>query len=186
LERGAAGNIELSAAERVHLNRLADSATDIARIDHRIRDIDKSIPALLGRLGSTLAEEVGIGAVSAMDLLVEVGDPTRFRSEGQFARWCGAAPIAASSGEGHREPTHHRLDLAGNRQVNSVLHTMHVTQVRCHQPAKDFIVRKRAEGKTSREARRAHKRKLANRIVRRMWDDHHRRQAPAAHLHEAA
>jgi Transposase IS116/IS110/IS902 family len=72
-----------------------------------------------------------------MDLLVEVGDPTRFRPEAQFARWCGAAPVAVSSGEGDQAPAHHRLDLAGNRQVNSVLHLMHVTQVRGYPPARD-------------------------------------------------
>jgi transposase len=186
LARGAAADVEVSAADRVHLAWLADSTEDIARLDRRIRDIDKTIPALLACLGSTLAAEVGIGAVSAMDLLVEVGDPTRFRSEGQFARWCGAAPIATSSGEGHAEPTHHRLDLAGNRQVNSVLHTMHVTQIRCHQPAKDFIARKRGAGKTAKEARRAHKRQLANRVIRRMWDDQHRRRAPSTVLLQAA
>jgi len=175
LVRGEAAELAASAADRVQLGRLADAAEDIARLDRRVRAIDAGIPVLLARLGSNLADEVGVGAVSAMDLLVEVGDPSRFRSDGQFARWCGAAPIAASSGEGRGDPIRHRLDLAGNRQVNSVLHTMHVTQVRCHQPAKEFIARKRAEGKTAKEARRAHKRQLANRIIRRMWDDHHRR-----------
>ncbi len=186
LAHGAATDIEMSAAVRIHVSWLADSTDDIARLDARIRDLDKTIPALLTRLGSTLPSEVGIGSVSAMDLLVEVGDPSRFSSEGQFARWCGAAPIAASSGEGRRDPTHHRLDLAGNRRVNSVLHTMHITQVRCHPAAKDFVARKRTEGKTAREARRAHKRQLANRIIRRMWDDHHRRQGSTAPLDRAA
>ena len=50
--------------------------------------------------------------------------------------------------------------LPGNRAVNSVLHTMHVTQVRCHQPAKDFVERKRSDGKTAKESRRADKRQL--------------------------
>ena len=31
--------------------------------------------------------------------------------------------------------------------------------------------RKTAEGKTTKEARRAHKRHLANRVIRRMWKD---------------
>ncbi|MFB8183209.1 transposase [Streptomyces sp. NPDC055966] len=35
-----------------------------------------------------------------MELLVEVGDPCRFRTEAQFARWRGAAPLAVSSGGG--------------------------------------------------------------------------------------
>jgi transposase len=112
-----------------------------------------------------------------MDLLVEVGDPTRFATEAQFARWCGAAPVAVSSGEGDQAPTHHRLDLAGNRQVNSTLHLMHVTQVRSYPPARDYIAKKRAEHKTKREARRAHKRHLANIVIRRMWADHTRRHA---------
>ena len=186
LNAGVASTIALTAADRVHLEWLTQSGQDIERLDGRVRAIDKRIPALLAGLGSTLTEEVGIAAVSAMELLVETGDPTRFRTEGQFARWCGAAPIAASSGEGRGEPVHHRLDLAGNRRVNSVLHTMHVTQARCHEPAKEFVTRKRANGKTAKEARRAHKRQLANRIIRRMWDDHQRQRATIAALDQAA
>jgi len=175
LGAGAADGLELTAADRVNLGWLADSAGDIGQLDQRIRQLDERIPVVLQRLGCTLAEEVGIAAVGAMELLVEVGDPTRFASEARFARWCGAAPLAVSSGEGDREPERHRLDLGGNRQVNSVLHTMHVTQARCYQPAKDYLRGKRAEHKTSREARRAHKRQLANVVIRHMWTDHERR-----------
>lgn len=174
---GAVDTFEVSAADRVNLARLADTTADVDRLDRRVRHLDRQIPRLLDQLGSTLTEHVGIAAVGAMNLLVEVGDPTRFRNEGSFARWCGVAPVAASSGEGRGEPTRHRLDLAGNRQVNSVLHTMHVTQIRFYQPAQEFIARKRGEGKTAREARRAHKRQLANKVIRRMWDDHQRRHA---------
>jgi transposase len=112
-----------------------------------------------------------------MELLVEVGDPTRFATEARFARWCGAAPLAVSSGEGDGDPERHRLDLGGNRRVNCVLHTVHVTQARCYQPAKDYLRGKRAEHKTAREARRAHKRLLANVVIRRMWADHQRRMS---------
>jgi transposase len=64
--------------------------------------------------------------------------------------------------------------------VNSVLHLMHITQVRSYPPARDYIDRKRAEHKTKREARRAHKRHLANVVIRRMWADHARRHATVA------
>jgi transposase len=176
LAGGAADSLDLSAADQVHIAWLIETAADVAELDRRVRAVEQRIPVLLARLGTTLTEEVGIGAVSAMELLVEIGDPARFANEGQFARWCGVAPVAASSGEGRGEPSHHRLDLAGNRQVNSVFHTMHITQARFYPPAKDFVARKRSEGKTYREARRAHKRQLANRVIRRMWDDNHRRQ----------
>jgi transposase len=78
---------------------------------------------------------------------------------------------------GDGAPERHRLDLGGNRRVNSVLHTMHSTQARCHQPAKDYVAAKRAEHQTAREARRAHKRLLANVVIRRMWADHQRRKS---------
>ncbi len=139
LQRGVASSVQLAAADRVNLAWLVETAGDIARLDARVTELDHKIPALLGRLGCTLAQEYGIAAVGAMDLLVEVGDPTRFATEAQFARWCGAAPVAVSSGEGDQAPTHHRLDLAGNRQVNSVLHLMHVTQVRGYPPARDYV-----------------------------------------------
>ena len=175
LDRGAASSIQVTAADRVNLAWLVEAAADIARLDARVTELDKQIPALLGRLGCTLTQEYGIAAVGAMELRVEVGDPTRFATEAQFARWCGAAPVAVSSGEGDQAPTHHRLDLAGNRQVNSTLHLMHVTQVRGYPPARDYIDRKRAEHKTKREARRAHKRHLANVVLRRIWADHAQR-----------
>jgi transposase len=86
LDRGAASSIPVTAADRVNLAWLVETAGDIARLDARVTDLDKQIPALLVRLGCTLTQEYGVAAVSAMDLLVEVGDPTRFATEAQFAR----------------------------------------------------------------------------------------------------
>ena len=82
-----------------------------------------------------------------------------------------------SSVEGDRAPIRHRLDLGGNRRINSVLYIGRVAQQRDHQPAKAYIERKITEGKTRREARRAHKRHLANRVIRRMWTDENRRRS---------
>jgi transposase len=86
-----------------------------------------------------------------------------------------------SPAEGHGPARRHRLDLGGNRDVNSILHTVHITQARCHPPAKAYIAKKVSESKTKREARRAHKRQLANVIIRHMWrdDDKRRRRSPA-------
>ncbi|GAB4076109.1 hypothetical protein GCM10028781_08730 [Nostocoides australiense] len=94
--------------------------------------------------------------------------------------------MAVSSAEGHGQPRRHRLDLAGNRQVNSVLHIVHVTQARMHEPAKTYLAKSSATGKTARGARRAHKRQLArahkrqlaNVIIRHMWND--AKRAPTA------
>lgn len=91
----------------------------------------------------------------------------------------GLAPVATSSGEGDGEPVRHRLDLLGNRTVNRIIYVMSGTQARHDEAGKAFLARKRAEGKTGKEARRAHKRQLANRVIRRMWADHRRLTSPS-------
>lgn len=161
----------LGPAERLKLDRLAASLSDITILTVRIKDLDRQIPAALDELGCTLTELCGVGVITAMDLLVEIGDPCRFVTEAQFARWCGIAPVALSSGEGHGPARRHRLDLGDNRAVNSALHIIHVTQARCHPPAKEYMTKRLTENKTKRQARRSHKRHLANIIIRHMWTD---------------
>ena len=148
-------------------------------LDAQIKDLEKQVPALLKDLGCTLTQVPDIGVVTAMSLLTEVGDPHRFTRESQFGRWCGAAPVAVSSGEGDGAPARHRLDLGGNRRVNSILHIVHVTQARCYPPAKEYLARRDAAKQSKRSARRSHKRQLANVIIRHMWNDAERlRQLP--------
>ena len=53
------------------------------------------------------------------------------------------APIDASSGNTQRQ----RLDPGGNRQINAALHRVIVTRARCHQPTRDYIERRRREGR---------------------------------------
>ena len=74
----------------------------------------------------------------------------------------------------------HRLDFGGNRRINSILYVASITQQRFHPEARTYFERKMSEGKTRRGARRAHKRHLANRVIRRMWTDERRRLEPAA------
>jgi transposase len=162
---------------RAQLALLAELHADLTELAGRIRDLDTRLHQLILACGSTLLDEHGIGVVGAATLLAQVGDPTRFRSEAAFNRWWGGAPVAVSSGEGHDDPVRHRLDLLGNRTVNSVLHVMSVTQARHHPAARTYLAGKRAAGHTRREARRAHKTLLGRRIIRRMWTDRHRQHA---------
>jgi transposase len=130
---------------------------------------------------TSLRDEPGIGPIAAATLLVEVGDPFRFARESKFARWSGTGAVALSSAEGDGPPRRHRLDFRGNRRINSVLYIASVTQQRDLDIARGYIDRKTIEGKTPREARRAHKRHLANRVIRRMWADE-RRRTPASRI----
>ena len=132
-----------------------------------------------------MRDEPGISTIGAATLVCEVGDPFRFATESKFARWCGTGAVAVSTGEGPHSPTKHRLDLGGNRRINSVLHIASVTQKRITAEAITYINRKISEGKTRRDARRCHKRQLANRVIRRMWKDEQQRQQTQPHTHAA-
>lgn len=147
-----------------------------------IRRLERDIDALLDEHGTTLRDEPGIGTINTATLITQVGDPFRFARESKFARWCGTGAVAVSSGEGAGLPVKHRLDFGGNRRINSVLHITSVTQQRDNHDARAYIDRKLAEGKTRRQARRAHKRHLANRVIRRMWNDETARQKQPTHL----
>ena len=52
------------------------------------------------------------------------------------------------------------LDRGGNRQLNAALYRIAITQARYHAPARDYLERKRSEGKSRREAIRCLKRLL--------------------------
>lgn len=112
--------------------------------------------------GHPLLEIPGVGAVLAATLLGEVGDVGRFRSADAFAALAGVAPIPASSGQVQRM----RLNRGGNRQLNRALYHVALVQLRHHPPAQAFVARKRAEGKSSREAMRCLKRHLARVVFR--------------------
>ena len=134
----------------------------------RLRELTRSAVALEAELGRLVADKApqllqlpGCGPLSAARIVAECGDARRFDSDAKLARLAGVAPIPASSGNRQR----HRLHRGGNRKLNCAIHRIAVTQGRAHGPARDYLERKQAEGKTRIEALRCLKRQL----VRRVW-----------------
>lgn len=127
----------------------------------RAAELEREIGAMVRTQAPQLLELPGCGALTAAKLIAETAGAARFASDAKLARLAGVAPIPASSGN----RTRHRLDRGGNRQLNCALHRIAVTQSRVHPPARDFLARKQAEGKSNREALRCLKRHL----IRRVW-----------------
>jgi transposase len=125
-----------------------------------VAELDRELQMRTQTLAPSLLELAGCGPVSAAKLLCEIGPIDRFRSDAQLARHAGVAPLEASSGK-HRR---HRLDRGGNRQLNCALHRIAITQGRVHAPARVYLERKQAEGKSRREAIRCLKRQLARTV----------------------
>ena len=129
-------------------------------LSRAIADLERELHAQISLAAPRLLELPGCAALTAAKLLCEIGPVDRFRSDAQLARHAGVAPLDASSGKHQR----HRLDRGGNRQLNCALHRIAVTQGRVHGPAKAYLERKQAEGKSRREALRCLKRQLARTI----------------------
>ena len=144
----------------LRLSRLEAITIEVNRLKRRIE-------AMIGASHQALRAIAGIGPLTAARVLGETGDARRFRSPAAFAMACGVAPIPASSGETQR----HRLNRGGNRRLNRALHIVALTQVRCHPPARAYVERKRAEGKSWWEAMRCLKRHLADVVYRAMLRD---------------
>jgi hypothetical protein len=103
--------------------------------------------------------------------------PRAFSSDAKLARAAGLAPIPVSSGRTDR----HRLDRGGNRQINAAIHRVAVTRAHCHPETIEFLVRKKTEGKTHREAVRSLKRHLARRIWQLLRAPHPVSETPPHH-----
>ncbi len=112
--------------------------------------------------GHPLLEMPGVGVLVAAKLIAEVGDVDRFRSADALAALAGVAPIPASSGQTH----HMRLNRGGNRQLNRAFYVIALIQAWHHPPAQAYIAKKRAEGKSWRDAIRALKRQLVRIVFR--------------------
>jgi transposase len=145
----------------------ADLVAEIRALDRRIAKAAADIAAAVESSGSTLTELSGIGTLNAAKILARVGTIERFRSADAFASYTGTAPIAASSGD----VTRHRLSRAGDRQLNCCLHTMAITQISRDTPGRAYYRRKRAAGKSHREALRCLKRRLSDVVYRQLLRD---------------
>jgi transposase len=144
-----------------------DLAARIAEHNRRITALEHDIAHLLAEHGNPLEGVIGGGPIVAAQLIAHAGDVRRFRDAAAFAAYCGTSPIPCGSG---KTSGRHRLNPAGNRQLNTAIHRIALTQARLDPRARTYLARKRAEGKTDREARRALKRHLTNVVYRRLND----------------
>ena len=140
----------------------------LARRHQHLGDEIATLNVELERLTQEVAPELcalkGVGPDVAGALLVAAGDNAeRLRSEASFAHLCGVAPLPASSG---KTTGRHRLNRGGNRQANNALWRIVIGRLRWHQPTKDYVARRTAEGLSKKEIIRCLKRYVAREVFR--------------------
>jgi transposase len=163
---GKAGHLLASvtpagAVDAARCQLAAELVEDLRGIDARIRQARKKTAAAVQAAGTCLTGLFGVGPVTAAAVIGDVRHVSRFPDRDHFAACNGTAPIEVSSG-GRKV---YRLSRRGNRRLNHALHMAAVTQIRYrHSPGRAYYGKKRAEGKTGKEALRALKRQISDAV----------------------
>ena len=155
-------SITTSDAVAVARRELAAQFTaDLRGIDAQMRDTRAKLTVAVRAAGTSLTGLFGVGPVIAATVIGDVRDVSRFPGRDHFAAWNGTAPVEVSSGPRKI----YRLSRRGNRRVNHAIHMAAVTQIRYrHSAGRAYYDKKRAEGKTGKEALRALKRQISDAI----------------------
>jgi transposase len=153
---------------RVRIARQLTSS--IRALTRQINELEHELERLVNAHSPALVAEIGVGALTAATLIGHTAGAARFPTDAHFARLAGTAPIPASSGRTVR----HRLDRGGDRQLNRALHMIALTRLRLDPATREYVKRRKAEGKSTREAIRCLKRYIARLVYK-----HLRRTQPA-------
>ncbi|MCA1694233.1 MAG: IS110 family transposase [Actinobacteria bacterium] len=162
-----AGKLRVQSAWDVETTSTVVALRTLARRAHAMlreaRELQKAILAIIRSWRPDLLDQFGVGPIVAATVLCAWSHPGRVHSEAAFAMLAGVAPIPANSGQ---VTTRYRLNRYGDRHLNTALHT--VVQIRIqYQPAtRDYVARRTAEGKTSREIKRCLARYVARDLCR--------------------
>jgi transposase len=149
------------AVEAARWELAAELTEDLRGIDAAIRETRKKIAIAVRAAGTSLTGLSGVGSVIAAAVIRDVRHVFRFPGRDHFAACNGTAPIEVSSG-GRKAC---RLSRRGNRRLNHVIHMAAITQIRCrHSPGRAYYDKKRAEGKTGKQALRCLKRQISDAI----------------------
>jgi transposase len=132
----------------------------VRAIDVQIGELNDTLTPLVANRAPELLALRGVGVEVAGNLLVAWDNAARIRSEAAFAALCGVAPIPASSGKTSR----HRLSRGGDRSANRALWRIVLTRLRTDDRTREYLARRRAEGKSHREVVRCLKRYVAREV----------------------
>ncbi len=141
---------------------------DLRRLDSQLRALHRRMADAVKASGTSVTELFGFGPVGAAIAVGHTRNIARFANRDRFAAYNGTAPIEVSSGG----RIVHRLSRRGNRQLNHAIHIAAITQIRhAHSPGRAYYERRISEGKTTKEAIRALKRRISNALYERLVAD---------------
>lgn len=133
--------------------RLArDALADIDRVTPVINALEREIAVLVKDRAPELLELPGCAELTAAKIVGETAGIDRFATDAKYAMHAGVAPIPVWSGRTKDRVRHNK---SGNRQLNTALHRIAMTQIRLGGLGKAYYDKRLAAGDSSSEALRA-------------------------------
>ena len=143
---------------------IRDLARRITALNAEMKQIDRTLTALLELTAPSLLALYGLGPDTAASLLVTAGDnPERLHTERAWAHLCGVTPIPAGSG---KTSGRFRLNRGGDRQANAALYRIVFTRMSSHPETRAYVARRRTEGLGTGEIMRCLKRYVARQVFK--------------------
>ena len=124
-------------------------------LQNEIALVEKELKNLVPKTGLKLETLTGVDTIAAAKLISYIGDINRFASSDKLAKCAGIAPTKKSSGKKLR----HKKTRGGRRKLHSTIYYIALTQIgKCRDgkakniKAREYYLRKIAEGKSKKEA----------------------------------
>ena len=141
----------------------------ITALEADLKDIEKQILKIIEE-DTTLTKKynnaisvVGIGFVTAINLMVHTNGFTQMNDVRKLACYCGVAPFEYSSGSSIRGKT--KVHFMANKKLKSNLHMASLTAIKLDDDIKRYYERKCAEGKNKMSVLNAVRNKLLARVL---------------------
>jgi transposase len=143
--------------------------SSLAAIDKDLKNVESKIIDIVNEddnlklLYKLITSVVGIGFVTAINLIVHTNGFTMLKDTRKLACYCGVAPFEYSSGSSVRGRT--KVHFMANKKLKCNLHMASLSAVKLDADLKYYYERKVAEGKSKLSVLNAVKNKLLARII---------------------
>lgn len=143
--------------------------SSLAALEKDLKNVEVSIISIvnedenLKKLYKLVTSVVGIGFVTAINLIIHTNGFTILKDTRKLACYCGVAPFEYSSGSSVRGKT--KVHFMANKKLKCNLHMASLSAVKADADLKAYYERKILEGKNKMSVLNAVKNKLLARVV---------------------
>ena len=157
------GNVEMAKLLRKTIKKTIDAIEkDMKSVEGKIIEIVNS-DENLKKLYKIITSVIGIGFVTAINLIIHTNGFTIMNDSRKLACYCGVAPFEYTSGTSVKGNT--KVHYMANKKLKCNLHMASLSAVKLDVDLKNYYERKVLEGKSKMSVLNAVKNKLLARVV---------------------